>query len=187
MLLHYLTEYQTLAYWIIFFGMMIEGDIFLFTAGFLTYQGYFDIGIAFFLLFLGAIMGDNIWYVIGESAAIKNNFFARFINRVTKHFDEHLKKHPARVIFVSKFAYGLHRPIILKAGAERLPFKKFIEADIITTIVWIFLIGGLGYLSSASFLLIKRYLRYTELTLFLGIAIFILISHFITKISKKEV
>ena len=186
MIFHYLTEYQNLGYLIIFLGMMIEGDILLFTTGFLTYRGYFDIGVVLILVLLGVIIGDNLWYVFGELMAGRNNFFIRFINRITGPFDEHLKKRLARTIFISKFAYGLYRPMLLRAGAQRLSFKKFIEADIVATVIWVFLIGGLGYLSSASFLLIRRYLRYSELTLLLGIVIFILISHFITKISKKE-
>jgi len=185
---HYLAVHQMLGYVIIFFGIMIEGDIILFTAGFLTHQGYFDIGMVFILLFLGAIIGDNIWYVLGELMGEKKLFLKvkKFIERATSPFDEHLKNRTARTIFISKFAYGLYRPIILKAGAMKISFGKFIEADLMATLIWIFLIGGLGYLSSASFLAFRHYLRYTELTLLLGIAIFILISYVITKISKKE-
>ncbi|MCX6813087.1 MAG: hypothetical protein NTV77_01185 [Candidatus Azambacteria bacterium] len=56
---HYLAAHQMLSYAVIFFGMAIEGDILLFTAGFLTHQGYFDIGVVLLLVFLGAIIGDN--------------------------------------------------------------------------------------------------------------------------------
>ena len=62
-----------------------------------------------------------------------------------------------------------------------------IEGDIIAIILWVFIVGGLGYLSSASFILIKHYLRYTELTLFFGLILFILISHLISHISKKKI
>jgi len=188
MILHYLTDHQALGYIIIFIGMMIEGDILLFTAGFLTHQGYFDIGIMLLLVFSGVIIGDNIWYVFGELMAEKKSFLGakKFIGNLTNHFDEHLKNRPVRTIFISKFAYGFYRPVLLKAGASKLSFKRFIEADLAATFLWVFLIGGLGYLSSASFLAIKRYLKYTELTLLLSIVIFILISHIITKISKKE-
>ncbi len=185
---HYLTAHQTLGYAIIFFGMMIEGDIVLFTAGFLTHQGYFDIGIILLLVFLGAIIGDNIWYVLGELMNEKKLFLKvkKFMEKATSPFDEHLKNHPVRTFFISKFAYGLYRPIILKAGAMKIFFGEFIKADLAATFTWIFLVGGLGYLSSASFLAVKHYLRYTELTLLLGIAVFILISYVVTKISKKE-
>ncbi len=185
MILHYLSEYRMIGYLILFIGMMIEGDILLFTAGFLTYHGYFDIGIVLIIIFSGVIIGDNLWYVLGEVIKCES-FIARFINRLTDPFNEHLKSKTARTIFISKFAYGLYRPILIKAGLLRLPFKQFIEGDLAASIIWIFLIGGLGYLSSASFLLIRHYLRYTEITLLLAIAIFILVSHIITKISKKE-
>lgn len=185
MFLHYLSEYQTLGYLIIFLGMMIEGDILLFTAGFLAYRGYFNIDALSLIVFSGVILGDNLWYVFGEILK-KESFIYKFIKRIASPFDEHLKNRTARTIFIAKFAYGLYRPLLLRAGSLYLPFKKFIKADIIASIIWIFIVGGLGYLSSASFLLIRRYLRYTELTLLLGIAVFILISHIVTKISKKE-
>ena len=140
------------------------------------------------LVFLGAIIGDNIWYVLGELMNKKKLFLKvkKIIEKATSPFDEHLKNRTVRTIFISKFIYGLYRPIILKAGVMNISFEKFIKTDMMTTFVWIFLVGGLGYLSSASFLAVRRYLRYTELTLLLGIAIFILISYVVTKISKKE-
>lgn len=186
MILHYLSEYQTLGYIIVFLGMMIEGDILLFTAGFLVHRGYFNIDIALLAVFSGVIIGDNIWYVLGELIDGKDNFFTRFIKRITEPFDEHLKKRTIRTIFISKFAYGLYRPTLLRAGMLKLPFKEFIKGDIIASVLWIFLIGGLGYVSSASFLLVRRYLRYTEITLLFGLILFILISHLITHVSKKK-
>ena len=164
---------------------MIEGDILLFTAGFLTYRGYFDIGTMLLVVSLGVVIGDNLWYMLGEVIK-ENSVFGRFITRVIRPFDEHLKKRTIWTIFISKFIYGLHRPTLIRAGMLRLPFKKFIEGDISASVVWIFLIGSLGYISSASFLLIRRYLRYTEITLLFGLILFILISHLLTHISKKK-
>ena len=157
----------------------------LFTVGFLTNGGYFDVITMLLVVFFGVMIGDNVWYVLGEVIK-ENSVFGRFITRIVKPFDEHLKKRTIWTIFISKFVYGLHRPTLLRAGMLRLPFKKFIEGDISASIIWIFLIGGLGYISSASFLLIKHYLRYTEITLLLGLITFILISHIITHISKKK-
>lgn len=185
MFLHYLSEYQTLGLVIIFLGMMIEGDIFLFTTGFLVNRGYFAIDLAFLAVFLGTLIGDNLWYVLGELIN-ENSVFGRFVSRLTKPFDKHLRGRTFRTILITKFAYGVHRPTLIRAGMLRLPFKKFIEGDIIAIVLWIFLVGGLGYLSSVSFILIKHYLRYTELTLFFGLILFILISHLVSHISKKE-
>lgn len=185
MILDYIIIHQTFAYLIIFVGMMIEGDILLFTAGFLANRGFFDVITLLVIVFSGVILGDNLWYIFGEVIK-KESWFNKFIERITLPFDEHLKNRTVRTIFIAKFTYGFYRPVLLRAGSQNLSFKKFIKADVFASIVWIFLIGGLGYISSASFFIIRQYLRYTELTLFLGIAIFILISHVITRISKKE-
>lgn len=185
MIFHYIISHQTFAYLIIFVGMMIEGDVLLFTAGFLANRGIFDVITLLIIIFSGVILGDNLWYIFGEIIK-KESYLYGFIERLTLPFDEHLKNRTIRTIFIAKFAYGFYRPLLLRAGSQNLSFKKFIKADVFASTVWIFLIGGLGYISSASFFIIRRYLRYTELTLFLGIAIFILISHIIAGISKKE-
>jgi len=185
---HFLTHHQMLGYVVIFLGMMFEGDITLFTAGFLTHQGYFNFGTMLTLLFCGAIVGDNMWYVFGEFMAEKKIFsrFKNFLEKSTSPFDEHLKTRTRRTVFISKLTWGLYRPIILKAAALKISFNKFIEADLVATLVWIFLVGGFGYLTSISFLAARRYLRYTELTLLLAVVTFILISYVARKISKKE-
>lgn len=187
-LYQYLTAHQTLGYAIIFLGIMIEGDIILFTAGFLTFQGFFNLGIMLPLVFLGTMIGDNLWYVFGELIGEKKIFFKfkNFIEKATGPFDDHLKNRPIRTIFISKFTYGLGKTIILKAGSMRVSFEKFIKADFIATSAWIFVVGGLGYLSSVSFLAVRRYLRYTEIALLLGVIIFVIISFFFSKIFKKE-
>lgn len=166
--------------------MMIEGDILLFTVGFLTHQGYFNIDIVLLTVFLGVIIGDNIWYVIGETIGEKSSA-GSFVKRLTAPFDEHLKNRTGRTIFIAKFAYGLYRPTLLRAGILKLSFKEFMKGDVIASILWVFLVGGLGYLSSASFFLIRRYLRYTEFTLLFGLILFILISHLITRLSKRKI
>jgi len=51
----------------LFFGFFLPGDSLLFTAGFLASQGFFDITLLLFLVFTGAILGDNVGYWFGRS------------------------------------------------------------------------------------------------------------------------
>jgi membrane protein DedA with SNARE-associated domain len=185
MLLQYLIEYQTLGYILIFLLTPVAGDIVLFTSGFLVYQGIFGWDKALLAILLGVAIGDNLWYVLGETIK-ENSRIGRFIKRLTEPFDEHLKNRTARTIFFAKFTYGLYQPMLLKAGQLRLPFKEFLKGDILASIVWIILVGGLGFVSGASFYIIRRYLRYTEISLLVAIVIFILISRLVANISKKE-
>lgn len=186
MFLHYLIEYQTLAYWIIFFGMMVEGDILLFSIGFLVHQGYFAWDKTLLIVFLGVMIGDNLWYALGELLSNRKIALTLFTNRLIGMFDNHLKNRTARTIFISKFVYGFHRPMLIRAGSLRLSFKEFIRGDFSASIIWIFIIGGLGYLSGASFFAVKKYLRYTEISLLLVVTVFIAISYIASRISKRK-
>lgn len=185
---HYLTAHQTLGYAIVFLGMILEGEIILFTAAFLTSQGYFNAGLMFVLVFSGALIGDIAWYSAGKLIGERELFprFKKFAEKITSPIDEHLKSRPGKTFFVSKFAWGANKPVILKSGALKIPFGKFIKADFAAALAWIFFVSALGYLSGASFSAAKRYLKYSELTLLLGIAIFILVDRVVAKISKKE-
>src|SRR5258706_1318931 len=49
-----------------FVGFFWPGDSLLFTAGFLTSQGYLNIFILVPLLFIAAVAGDNLGYFIGK-------------------------------------------------------------------------------------------------------------------------
>ncbi len=183
----FLTAHQSIGYVIAFLGIALEGEVTLFTAAFLASRGYFDPVFLFALAFAGAIIGDNIWYVLGEIAREKNRFskIRRLAEKATGSFDEHLKSHPMKTFFVSKFAWGLHRPIVFKSGILKVPFGSFLKGNAIATAVWIFFVGGLGYLSSVV-LGARRYLRYTEISLLSAILVFVLISKLLTKLSEKE-
>ncbi|MBI4920066.1 DedA family protein [Candidatus Azambacteria bacterium] len=189
MILHqYLTDHQALGYAIVFLGMILEGEIILFTAAFLISQGYFNAGLMFVLVFSGALIGDTVWYYFGKLVDGQKSFprFKKFTEKITSPVDEHLKNRPIKTLFISKFAWGINRPVILKSGVLKIPFGKFIKADFAAALAWIFFVGALGYLSGASFSAAKRYLKYSELTLLMGIAIFILVDRVVAKISKKE-
>ena len=46
----------------LFVGFFLPGDSLLFTAGILAAQGFLNIWILVFLVFLGAVLGDNFGY-----------------------------------------------------------------------------------------------------------------------------
>lgn len=183
--LHYLLFWRPLGYIFVFIGMALEGDAVLFSAAFLTHQGFFDPGDMAFAVFGGVITGDLLWYRLGASLAAGGRF-ARWLERLTAPFDDHLRGRLARTIFISKFAYGLHHPIIMRVGALALNLRRFLAADLAATFCWVLIIGGLGYISSASFAFVRHYLRFTEIALFLALAVFLVFWHFVARRSKAK-
>lgn len=187
-ILPYLISWRPLGYAIIFFGMMIEGDGLLFTAAFLTHQGIFDVGDMAVVVLGGVLIGDSLWYWLGARFAGSPSFafVSRWLERATARFDTHLSSRMFRTIFISKFAYGLHHPILMRAGAIGIPPRRFLKNDILATILWVAVVGGLGFGVSASFVALQRSLRFAERALVLGLFAFFFFEYLIRRRSRQQ-
>jgi len=186
-ILHYLTWWHPLGYVIVFVGMILEGDIILFTASFLTHQGFFDLGNMIFTVLAGVIIGDLLWYWLGIWINNKTFFLGRWIRRLTKKIDSHLSERPFYAIFLYKFVYGLNHAVLLKLGMNGVPFTKFIKIDLAAIMLWTIIVGGLGYLSGASFLLLKHYFRFAEFALLAVLAFFFILGYFLERFFAKKI
>lgn len=177
--IHYLTLSRPIGYVFVFIGMIIEGDVLLFIAAFFTHQGIFDIGDMLVAVLAGTIVGDTLWYVLGFQLNNSFLFLKRWIDRIARPFDKQLRSRPFRTIFISKFIYGIHHALLVRAGSLKLPFKKFALVDLAAIVLWVATVGGLGYVSGSSFVFLKHYLRFAEFGLALGLVVLFILSHII--------
>ncbi len=183
----YINHWPILGYALVFFGMILEGDIFLFAAAFLAHQKFFDIGDLAFFVVTGTLMGDLFWYALGRRIGDHTNadsgisFVARWAEKIAAPLDAHLLDRPRRTIFISKFAYGFHHALLVRLGMLRFPWRKLIKLDFIASVLWIFIVGGLGYFSGAAFFASKRYLRFVEAGVLLSLVFFLAVEHFVIK------
>lgn len=185
LIINYLLIWKPLGYFLVFFGMFFEGDILLYTASFVTFQGLVNFHMMLLTTLMGVILGDLTWFWIGQRYKNSKILTNHWINRLAKPFDQQLQQRTFRTILVSKFIYGLHHAILIRAGALNLPKKYFFKIDLISNAIWISIIGLLGYFSSASFSLIKNYLYYAEVAIFAGMIFFFIFWHYISHLVKK--
>jgi membrane-associated protein len=189
-LLAQMTHTHPIIYLVIFVAMMIEGDAIIFTSFFLVFSGILDFPITLTVVFLGALIGDTLWYHTGLTSQPRNKislWLLKISSKLTSRFDAHPKERTFHSIFLSKFTYGLHHLLLLRAGITHVNFKKLIKIDILATTVWIALIGGLGYASGASFDLIKHKLEYFEIGVLFAVLIFIVIGEIVSRILRKMI
>lgn len=184
--LHYVAFWEPVAYAVIFFAMIFEGEIFLFTAGFLISRGILDSAPTLLALLIGVIIGDWLWYALGHKVNHSENRFGRWLVRTTGQFDEHLLQSPLRTLFISKFIYGFHHFILARSGVLKLKFGEFVKDDFIANIAWIFIIGGLGYLSGAWFGSARHYLRFAEQALLISLLLLLGLQLVIGKYKLKQ-
>lgn len=174
LVVHFLSLWRPLGYVLLFIGMIFEGDIIFFTAAFLTHQGFFDLGTMLAVAFSSAFIGDWLWYILGLKLS-RFSWVRKLSERIASPFDTHLAERPFRTLFISKFTYGIGHLLLTRAGLLKLSPKKFLEADILAVLAWALIVGGLGYLGSASFVLVHRYLRLVGFLLLLGWVVFFVV------------
>ncbi len=184
---HYLSAWEPLGYIILFIGMMFEGDTVLYVAAFLVHQGALSFVPMILSALWGMILGDNLWYSLGVKLRKSGTMpkIAKWVE-IAKPFDDHLREKPLRTIFLAKFTYGFNRAIIARAGMLNLKWQKLEESDILATLLWMAIIGGIGYFSSASLSYLKDYLKYFEASLAIGVVFFIILERIISAQSKKR-
>lgn len=186
LLFHYLPLLGPAVYLFIVAAMIIEGEIFLFAAAFLASQGFLSPELTFLAIFGGVMMGDSCWYWLGHKINHSDTCVSRWLIKKTGQFDEHLLNNSLRTIFISKFVYGAHHLMMMRAGVIKLKFREFFKDDFVANLVWVFIIGGLGYLSGASFQYTRHYLKFTEYALALGVVLFFVVDFLIGKYGLKK-
>ena len=181
-LFSYLTAWLPLGYAIIFFGTIFEGDVTLFSAAFLTQQGIFNPLFVFILALLGAEAGDLAWYFLGRylsSHHVSISIIHKWIGKASGPLDHHIERRLTHTVLISKFAYGFNHLALMRVGMKGIKLSEFLKTDILATFFWVLIVGVLGYVSGASFELVKGYLKLAEIGLLLSIIIFFVFWHYI--------
>lgn len=185
-LFFYLIIWQPLGYILGVVGMLIEGDITWFTLSFLTSQGFFNLGLMLFVIFWGVVASDTLFFFIGRSIHRFPGFVKIWSDKIAQPFDRHIHNRPLQTLLISKFAYGVHKPILVRMGMIGKSYWNFMSQDLPSIFVWMAVIGGLGYFAGLSFFLVQQYLHYAEVGLLVGLVIFFLVIKLITKYSIKK-
>jgi len=188
LLLGFIVRYPILSYALVFIGMIIEGDFTLFTSLFLTSDGLFDLTIILPVLYAGVIIGDLLWFFAGVkiSRLSYQHRLLGWMERVARPFDEQLKKKPFRALFISKFIYNAHHPLLMRAGALGMNINDFIKRDLLASALWIMIVGGTGYFFSFSLQLFKHYVHFVEVGLLIGLALFFIVEHALSHFLRKN-
>jgi membrane protein DedA with SNARE-associated domain len=183
--LHYLESWSLLVYALIFLGMFIEGDVILFLSFYLANQGELNLFVLIAVTLVGVFLGDMCWYKFGIYPEKWFPFLKKRIEKISAILDDQLQKNLFRTVLISKFTYNLHHITLMRVGALQIPFKKYLKTDILSSIIWIISIGGLGYVSSLSFSLFKKYLKFAEIGLLISLIVFFVLIKLFSRYAKK--
>lgn len=157
-----------LVYGGIFVAMIIEGgEAVLFSAFFLIHKGIVDPLITLPLLYAGVVLGDVLWYL--ATPYIASWPLLRSIVRLTSVFDPLITKRPFRAFAMTKFAYGLHHPMIVRFAILKVPLTHFLLYTSLLSLVWVVLMACIGYGVFASIAYIEHFVKFAEIGITLAI------------------
>lgn len=138
-------------------GFFLPGDSILFTLGFLI-QSMGDIGyglnihIVVFLLFIAAILGDNVGYISGKK--IGPHLFKRpnsllFRQENVQKAQEFYDEHGGKTIIIARFIPIVRTFVPIIAGVAKMDRKTFMIYNMIGGALWTSGVAYLGYFLGA--------------------------------------
>ena len=118
-------------------GVIVPGAVLVTFAGFLSSQGYLDIGDLIWFAAVGAILGDGLSYYLGTKGK-------RFFHNENKFLKlAHLEKgerffrtHGSKSIFLGRFIGPIRSVVPFVAGLSGMKQSSFLFWNILSGIVW---------------------------------------------------
>ncbi len=130
-------------------GVPVPGETALITGAVLASQGKLQIEIVIALAAAGAIVGDNIGYLIGRKGGRwvleRPGAFHRQRLEVLRVGEPFFRLHGPKAVFFGRFLLGLRVWASWLAGATRMRWRLFLLWNALGGILWASGIGLIGY------------------------------------------
>lgn len=126
----------------------LPGDSLLFTTGFLASQGYFNIAILTFVLFIASVLGYNFSYFMGErlrNFIVNSNDRYWFKMKHLDHTEAFFKKYGHKTVIIGRFVPIVRSFAPTLAGTVQMPFKIFMRDAVIGGLLWIYGVTFIGF------------------------------------------
>ncbi len=174
---HFIEIHAVAVYFIIFLGVVIEGEIMVIFAGIFSHLGSINIFIALVAVILGGIAKSLIGYTLGFylQKHHSHRIFVHKIERRISYFLPRFKDRPYWSIFISRFfILGIGWFTVIFSGYNKIPLKIYAKAESYSLAIWSIGVLALGYFFSFTALSISRDVRK-----FIGIILIFFIMFFI--------
>jgi membrane-associated protein len=155
----------------VFIGFFLPGDSLIFTAGFLSAAGYFNITTVILVCFAAAVIGDNIGYVVGHKYGVKifhrqNSLFLdkEYIGKAEKFY----KKHGGKTLIFARFLPLIRTAAPVLAGVGKMRYSIFFFYNFTGAILWTVVLNLLGYYVGKTIPQAPRYVLIVVLIIIAG-------------------
>ncbi len=183
----YSNELYGIVYVIMFFGMFIDANLTILSSIFLFTESHGIFSQAIFLpVILGGFAEQFVLVFIGWHLRSKEKI-AVWADRVVGKYDSHLTGNIFRSLLLSKFVLGLHRAVLIRIGMLKLSWQDFLKATLKSTLIWLFIVGFLGFAFSKSYQILAEYFNYAGLLLLTLFLVFVILEILVSRKLKKDI
>ena len=133
----------------VFLGSLFEGETVLLLAGYATHQGYLDFTAVVLIAMLGAVIGDQVWFVLGRRQGAHLLERRPWLNTKILRASALIERHPTPVILAMRFAWGLRTALPITIGMSHIAWQRFLLLNLLSALIWAPLVAGLGYFFGA--------------------------------------
>jgi membrane protein DedA with SNARE-associated domain len=173
------------SYTVLFLWSILEGEIGLSLAGYLSKDGNFDFVTVISIAISGAVIGDTFLFLAGKLFKAKAVLFLQRYEKHLQRVEKWFRRNVVWLILFERFIYGTHIPALLLIGMSGYSFIKFLLLDIIGVTIWAFTFTSLGYYFGENVIniivLLQRHLSVLFLVIVLMAVLFIQ-----NRVEKKE-
>jgi len=136
---------KDVGYPFLFMWSILEGEVGLMLAGWLSTQHVFEISKVLILGISGALIGDFIVFMIGRLYRTKAQIWLDKNQEKKEKINIWIEKYGDFLIIFERFIYGTHIPLLLTFGVSQYNFKKWFLLDILGVCLWAISFISIGY------------------------------------------
>lgn len=135
-------------------GFFLPGDTLLFTAGFLAHDGIIGVNIHLMvaILFVAAVLGDNVGYWFGKKAGpriFKREDSILFHKENLQRAEKFYEKWGPITLVIARFTPVVRTFAPIVAGVGKMDYRRFMFYNVIGGLLWTTSITYLGYYGGA--------------------------------------
>jgi membrane protein DedA with SNARE-associated domain len=146
-----------------FAGLLVPGESVVLASGFFAHQGMLELAPVVISAGLGAIVGDNIGYLLGSRLGrewlLRRGSRFGIRKRGLARVEVFFQRQGPKAVFLGRFI-GFARALVpFVAGASEMPYRKFVVYDAVGAVLWTIGFVLLGHALGASWQLAERWIN----------------------------
>ncbi|HEY1835584.1 MAG TPA: DedA family protein [Candidatus Saccharimonadales bacterium] len=160
------------------FGVPAPGETVLIAAAFFAgLDGHLNIFLVALVAFVGAVIGDNIGFAIGQYGGHPlAERFGKYVfltpARIAK-VETFFSRHGGKVVAIARFVEGLRQANGIIAGLSEMRWPKFLAFNVLGAALWVSLWSTVGYFGGSHIGTFLRYQLYLTIAVAAALVLFI--------------